>query len=160
MKQNLLILVGMVIVLGGIVILYTGSKNPATSIQQSAVANTASTTTTATPVASTKEADGSTVSHTAALLVGRWESEDDSKSVEQFATDSTVVHIYDGTQVGIDSWSVNEQSFTAPDATGGPFLREESDGEMLEYGIIELTNDSLVMTYLSRGNTMRYRRIP
>ncbi|MDD5639223.1 MAG: hypothetical protein PHR47_00210 [Candidatus Pacebacteria bacterium] len=80
------------------------------------------------------------------LLSGRWISLDDEKSEIEFSG-KKMIDYYQGQKVSEGSFTVN-----------GEYLTVTSDGDEYKYSIVEVSNDSLVLTYLSRGNTLKYKR--
>ncbi|MFA5080815.1 MAG: hypothetical protein WC472_04325 [Candidatus Paceibacterota bacterium] len=81
------------------------------------------------------------------LLSGRWISLDDEKSEIEFS-DKKMTDYYQGQKV-------SEGSFTV----SGEYLTVNSDGEEYKYSIVKVSNEDLILTYLSRGNTLKYKRV-
>jgi len=80
-------------------------------------------------------------------LFGRWVSLDDEKSVIEF-TDSTKIDTYNGEKMSEDIFKLNEKHLTVG-----------AGDDLFEYDIIEITDETLTMIYLGRGNILRYQRL-
>ncbi len=96
-------------------------------------------------------------------IVGTWQSLDDGKSVEVYIDNGTSRSLYDGQELANGTWEI----YTKDGANGGPsdnFIRKidstnvAGDG-VFEYAILEADGDTLMLTYLGRGNILRYKRI-
>ena len=77
--------------------------------------------------------------------------------------DCGIYKYYDSEIVITGSWSIVEMlpekiSEQYPNATEGPFLIKESDGEVMFYIISAITDTNLILTYLDRGNTLEFVR--
>ena len=81
------------------------------------------------------------------LLIGEWESVDDEKSQIEF-TEFEKIDYY-------DSEKTSEGLF---DVLAENKLVVNFDDELFEYSIIKLTDGELQLTYLPRGNTLKYKR--
>jgi hypothetical protein len=79
-------------------------------------------------------------------LDGRWVSLDDEQSTMDFSG-GVMAESYAGNRLGSSPYVLQDGR-----------LSVTVDGEAMEYAVTELTADSLVMTYLPRGNTLRFRR--
>lgn len=95
------------------------------------------------------------------LLVGAWRDVTDGKSVRRFEPDGRVVDYSDGEQVAGGGFF--EVADTCP--SGGPedagpilVLSEFGVSEPQCFAILDLTRDRLDLSYLGRGNTLRYAR--
>jgi len=96
-------------------------------------------------------------------LVGTWRSLDDDKSIATYNDNGTFRALYDGLEQQNGAWEM----YTLEGKNGGPsgnFMRTidsydtRGDG-ILEYAIIEATGDALTLSYMGRGNTLRYERV-
>lgn len=98
-------------------------------------------------------------------IVGTWKSTDDAKFTREFAADSTVVDTYQGDEAATmqGMWKV----FTNQDGEAAPFplqegmvyLRISTPEEVLFFTIPKISPDSLELTYLGGGGTLRLTRI-
>lgn len=77
-------------------------------------------------------------------IEGKWESTDDQKSVIEFRG-SNKIDYYDDEIMSQEVYEIIDTNLKV--------------GEDMEYTIIELTEDTLVLTYLARGNTLTYKKI-
>ncbi|MFA6252285.1 MAG: hypothetical protein WCX74_02705 [Candidatus Paceibacterota bacterium] len=81
------------------------------------------------------------------LLIGKWQSDEDSKFVTEF-TSSEQVDYYDGKEIASNKFTLN-----------GDIISVDSFDEKLEYKILEVTNEKLSLSYLGRGNTLNFKRV-
>lgn len=81
------------------------------------------------------------------LLQGRWVSVDDQNSVIQFSG-STVTEYYQNEKVSAGDFAVKNSAR----------LVETINGEEFEYAIAELNSTDLILSYLARGNTLKYKK--
>lgn len=91
-------------------------------------------------------------------LVGIWQSDQDVNAQIIFAEDGTTTDLYDGEQLSSGVWGL----YTDEDAEYNPsglFLRSVLNGETYEYAVVELTQETLVLSYLERGNILEYSRV-
>lgn len=95
---------------------------------------------------------------TLAMIPGRWQSTDDEKSVVIFNGDGIAVDIYDGEELGSGTWELYENE-NAEYNPSGVFMRQIIGGESFEYAVLELSEDTLLLSYLARGNTLEYERV-
>ncbi len=86
-----------------------------------------------------------------ATLSGTWQSLDDAQSVVEYSDDGTMRDVYGGVEMSSGTWRLS-----GDDATD---LRAIIDGEEYRYAILELTDTRLIMSYMPRGNTLRYERV-
>ena len=98
-----------------------------------------------------------------AQFLGEWVSVDDSKYKVSHSEDGILEEYYDDELMNSGSWSIAEMlpekiSEQYPNATEGPFLIKESDGETMFYIIESVTNTNLILIYLDRGNTLEFVR--
>ncbi len=83
---------------------------------------------------------------TYSLLIGEWRSLDDPESVIEFAG-SKKIDYYAGEKMSEGDYSLDKTRLTVTD-----------DG-VFEYEITELSSQFLTMTYLPRGNTLKYEKV-
>ncbi len=95
-----------------------------------------------TPVAERSESE---------LIVGTWQSDDDSNSVVEYSEDGTARDIYDGDTIASNTWAIvdGEQ----------PTLEVVVGTDVFKYIILDLNEGELVMSYVPRGNILRYHKI-
>jgi len=94
------------------------------------------------------------------LLVGSWQSMDDTKSVKFFKEDTVVEELYDGKVMSTGSWKiVSHIGRSDGQEIEGNFLQTNIDGEEYLYTIVNLDDKKLTLTYLARGNTLEFVRI-
>jgi hypothetical protein len=89
-------------------------------------------------------------------VVGSWKSLDDPKAFVTYNDNGTYRELYDGQEMRNGMWEMYAQAGDLSDN----FLRtidEFGDGT-LEYAILEATDNMLTLSYLARGNTLRYER--
>lgn len=98
-------------------------------------------------------------------IAGTWTSTDDGAYTVTFNADGSVEETYGtstvsrGTYVLAASPAGYVSSETAfPTLGDRDYLLEELDGEKYAYRVIELTDTSLQLTYLGRGNTLGFTR--
>lgn len=82
------------------------------------------------------------------FLQGKWVSLDDEKAEIEFNS-SKIINYYDNQKLVEGTFRI----------TNNNHLTTAVGGTNLEYTITELTADSLTMTYLPRGNTLKYKKI-
>jgi len=91
-------------------------------------------------------------STTFSALQGKWISEDDPQSIIEF-DGNTKRDIYADEQV-------SEGTTTITSHTTNPSLFVTTEeGDVLEYSIVELSDTNLILRYLARGNTLRYKKM-
>lgn len=102
------------------------------------------------------------IERAASLMVGTWQSADDIKAVVVFEQDGTQRDVYDGAAVSVGAWELRDhvEEATKEYNPSGVFLHTVINGDVFEYAIVEVNETELVMSYLARGNTLRYRRVP
>lgn len=94
-------------------------------------------------------------------LQGRWQATDDAKVVVEFQGD-TKVESYDGQVMSTDAYVLAD---AAPDQGGkvngaGPYLWVGQGTEQLVYVVLSVTPTALELSYVGRGNTLSYTRLP
>jgi len=98
-------------------------------------------------------------------LVGKWRSMDDASFVREFASDGVSRDSY-GTTTTEGRWMAFTKQIPDPAYTGT--LEDnavyvaigETDTSSLYFRVVKLTANELEMTYLDRGNALRFVRIP
>ena len=90
----------------------------------------------------------SEISDNSSLIQGKWISIDDQNSTIEFK-DKTKIDFYAGEKMtqGVFKLEENDQH-----------LIVTVDEDIFEYTIVELSDNILTLTYLSRGNTLKYQR--
>ena len=83
------------------------------------------------------------------LLIGRWQGTDDKKSEIVFTQDKQIDY-YQKKQLLTSTYLVRHESLIVVDM---------KYGDTLYYSIDKLNTKVLSMIYLSRGNTLEYRRV-
>ncbi len=81
------------------------------------------------------------------LLQGKWKSIDDTKSVIEFSANKKIDYYSDN--------KISEGDFSVKKG----LLIVKEDTEVFKYQIVTLSNNILTLTYLPRGNTLKYERI-
>lgn len=82
------------------------------------------------------------------LIVGSWQSVDDEKSVVIYRTDGTFSDIYADEELNIGTWSIASST-----------LQTNIGDEEFTYSILDIGDEELVLSYLPRGNTLRFIRL-
>ncbi|MDD4409765.1 MAG: hypothetical protein PHW52_03900 [Candidatus Pacebacteria bacterium] len=80
-------------------------------------------------------------------VLGKWESLDDPASSIEF-NGGKMIDYYQGEKM-------SEGAFTIKD----DIINTTIDGEVMQYEIVSIDNDKLVLSYLARGNTLNYKKI-
>jgi len=94
------------------------------------------------------------------LIQGTWTSLDDENSVIEFKG-SLKIDIYSGEEMTKEEFGfydvlpITEESIKNEN---GKYLVVEADGEDFKYEVVELSDKVLELIYLSRGNTLKYRK--
>jgi hypothetical protein len=95
------------------------------------------------------------------LLVGSWRSREDGQSVRRFEPDGRVFDYYAGDQVaGGGFFEIADACPSGGPEGAGPILvvREFEETDPFCFAILGLDRNSLDLSYLRRGNTLRYER--
>jgi hypothetical protein len=94
-------------------------------------------------------------------IVGEWRSADDLKSVITFASDGTTSDVYDGEKLNVGAWYMVHKIDDSREKYNptGIFLYTNSKGEEFVYAVVEISDETLTLSYLARGNTLTYTRI-
>jgi len=81
------------------------------------------------------------------LLIGKWQSDEDSKFITEY-TNSEQVDYYDGKEIASNKFTLS-----------GDIISVDSFNEKIEYKILEVTDEKLSLSYLGRGNTLNFKRV-
>lgn len=110
-----------------------------------------------------------TVNRAERLIIGSWQSEDDELSVVHFNADGEVHDVYAGGAVSesgtyqifdsLDFLNEEERELALNLESSGIFLRQTFGQENYDYVILKMDVDTLELSYLSRGNTLRYKKV-
>ncbi|WP_298518593.1 hypothetical protein [uncultured Kordia sp.] len=91
---------------------------------------------------------------TVGLSNGRWISTDDPNSGVEIK-DGTFTMFYKGTETNPNSI----YKYTLTEKDGVEYLNLKNDaGEEMIYGLLEYSDESMVLSYLNRGSTLTYRK--
>ena len=82
-----------------------------------------------------------------ASLEGKWVSFDDEYATTEFI-DGVKLDYYEGKKISEGTYQLNDTALTV---TAGD--------DVMEYTVVELTKDTLELTYLGPGNTLKYLRL-
>jgi hypothetical protein len=96
-------------------------------------------------------------SNNLSLIQGKWTSVEDSNSVIEF-NGNTKIDYYSGSKMDEGSFGLYEGKSFINSNNNGSYLRATIDGDSFDYYIVSVSEDSLVLSYLPRGNTLNYRR--
>jgi hypothetical protein len=98
-------------------------------------------------------------------ITGAWRSADDARFVREFRADGTVEDRYEGDEGATVSgaWNVvadpaSEQA-ELPSAEGMRVVKIQFPEEVLYFSVVNVTDTELELSYLGRGNTLRFTRI-
>jgi hypothetical protein len=100
-------------------------------------------------------------------LIGTWQSTDDTRYSRQLSADGSVVEHYEGdpSPPTKGTWSIFYGAAPPPEAKGrqlvadGTYLELKEDGDVLLFGLTELSAQTLQMIYLERGNQLSFTRL-
>ena len=98
------------------------------------------------------------------LIVGTWTSADDAAYQVTFSPNGTLEERYAGdvTSTGTYAFAATPAGYVAGYAAGpeddAEYLLEDIDGERYAYRVIAVTPGALELTYVERGNTLRFSR--
>lgn len=103
------------------------------------------------------------------LIVGSWQSLDDEQSVVVFQSNGEIQDIYAGGAVNeFGTYQIFDSANSLPPTEmeralsvndTGPYLRQTFGDQDYYYVILELDSEDLSLSYLARGNTLKYRRV-
>ncbi len=92
-----------------------------------------------------------------------WQSIDDPKSVVVYSEDGTYKEIYDNQVLGSGNWELatSLKGTTYENLGDGIYLKQVTSGapESFFYAVLSIDEKNLVLSYLSRGNTLAYKKI-
>jgi len=91
--------------------------------------------------------------HNLNMIQGEWKSIEDERSVIEFR-DGLKLDVYDGEQLSEGDFDLYNDARGSMRSDNGAYLIADD----FVYNIIELTNESLVLMYLPRGNILKYER--
>lgn len=123
------------------------------------------------PVDKEEEADSeqSPASDVRDLIVGAWQSVQDEQSVVVFEASGEMQDIYAGGAVNergtyqiFDSpntFPAEEAGLALSIAEGAYYLRQTFGSENYYYAVLELDEETLILSYLLRGNILEYKKI-
>jgi len=94
-------------------------------------------------------------------IIGSWQSTDDAKSVKVFKDGGVTEDVHDGKTISSGTWEILDsfQPSGADDVVKGTFLKVMIDSEEYMYTVVSVNETELELTYLARGNTLRYERV-
>ncbi|MEM6685336.1 MAG: hypothetical protein AAF617_06015 [Bacteroidota bacterium] len=84
---------------------------------------------------------------------GRWMSTDDEKSGLE-VKDGKIIMFYKGIEIGPE----NVFSYELYEEEGVEYLRLQNDKEEMVYGLLEYSDETMMLSYLGSGNTLTYRK--
>ncbi len=85
-------------------------------------------------------------------LVGEWRSAEDASFTRVFAADKTFHDTYAGDPAGAPgTWEVSAGKVDQ--------IRLSSEGDVMTFDVVSLTENDLSMIYLNRGNLLRFERV-
>lgn len=98
-----------------------------------------------------------------ANIVGTWQSTDDVDETVTYNNNGSFRNLYGGSEMQNGEWEMYEEDGT----DGGPsgiFIRtvntlNSAEGDAIEYTVVEANGDTLALSLLGRGNTLRYIRV-
>ncbi len=94
---------------------------------------------------------------TKSLLQGKWLSVDDDKSVIEFTADEKV-DFYEDKELNRDKFQIySSKNNQVKDDDGSHLIVSAENGDM-EYTIVYVGANNLELTYLARGNTLKYKK--
>lgn len=92
----------------------------------------------------------SSENHTFSLIVGKWISNDDEKSSIEFVNGKKIDY-YEGEKMSEGSYIIEKEE---------DFIRMTTHlgEEIFEYRILNLSDSTLILSHLPRGNTLSYSK--
>jgi len=90
-------------------------------------------------------------------IIGKWQAVDDSNAVIVFEADGTQKDFYEGEELSGGTWKFTTSSID-DGAETRMLLQTVINGEIYEYEIYVVTEKSLVLNYLARGDMLVYER--
>jgi len=100
-------------------------------------------------------------------LVGTWQNTDDTRFTRELAADGTVTDRYadDPRSAAKGTWTVFDGNAPPPEARSykmipeATYLEIRQNGDLLIYGMADLSTQSLQLVYLERGNRLSFARL-
>ena len=98
-------------------------------------------------------------------LTGTWKSVEDSRFIRTFSEDGTVTDQYEGDESATvsGSWNVvenpNAEQPEFASLNGMRAIKIQFPEEVLYFAVVKLTDDTLELSYLARGNTLAFTRV-
>lgn len=89
------------------------------------------------------------------LLLGKWISVDDEKSIIEFTSEEKIDY-YDEKEMSREEFQIYFSKANQTEDDDGSHLIVSTDDEVLEYTIVHVGANDLELTYLARGNTLKY----
>ena len=85
-------------------------------------------------------------------IVGSWQDAEDSAAVVTYNADGSYADEYEGEEPEAGTWEVfSDESLVR--------LRVVIDGNDYDYEILSVTDEHMSISYMARGNTLRYVRV-
>ena len=104
---------------------------------------------------------------TMSAIIGNWQSTEDPKFTREILNDGSVIDRYEGSEPDAKGrWMVftkeiPDTAFTGLLEEGVVYLSlSMSESEKLYFRILKVDADTLEISYLDRGNTLSFRRVP
>lgn len=99
-------------------------------------------------------------------LVGKWQSNEDSKFTREFKNDGTVVDGYEGTVPTQGKWAVFSDknpidvAFSLePNTTYVQIVFNNDSSQALNFKVVKLTPEELDLIYMDRGGSLSFKRL-
>ncbi|OGG53040.1 hypothetical protein A3H16_02385 [Candidatus Kaiserbacteria bacterium RIFCSPLOWO2_12_FULL_53_8] len=120
--------------------------------------------------ATTQVIQGDKMAQADPMMVGTWRSNEDAKFTREFRADGTVVDAYEGdaSASALGTWIIVDPTKEPQDMLGVPadslmgltvLKLTFSNGDIMYFGVNSLTETSLALTYIGRGNTLNFTRM-
>lgn len=99
------------------------------------------------------------------LIVGSWQSTDDTKFVREFKNGGVVTDLYDGKETSTDTFyvfsKVNPAPVSFPMEDGAVYIQivSNTDQSELNFKVDKITQDTLELTYMDRGGILTFTRV-
>jgi len=91
-------------------------------------------------------------------ILGRWQNIADTESVKVFDQDGTTEDVYANDTIRTGTWEIVDVISGIGESPTGAFLRTVVEDEEFFYTIVSLSEEELELTYLARGNTLKFTR--
>jgi hypothetical protein len=131
-----------------------------------------STSTPANPLILPADQNNPQVQAAAALIVGNWQSTDDSKFFESFGSDGQTIDSYAGTvpadmpsPASTSTWnfytnvSADAEAEAYTPSPGVVYIEMNDGTGSYHYGIVSISTTTLSLVYLERGGTLNFTRV-